>query len=87
MLNVAMLSVVAPILAQTKRSGLFLNKLFAAVFFLHHNKLDCFSKLVNCTLVLYLQARLESTRMRPLTGNRSEGRLLALPTNIRLGWK
>jgi hypothetical protein len=34
-----------------------------------------------------LRARLEDTRVEPLTGLHLNGRLLVLPTNIRLGWK
>jgi hypothetical protein len=30
---------------------------------------------------------LEPTRVEPLAGLHSNGRLIALPTNIRLGWK
>jgi hypothetical protein len=34
-----------------------------------------------------LQARLEHIRVEHLTGLQSNGRLLAMPTHIRLGWK
>jgi hypothetical protein len=34
-----------------------------------------------------LQARLELSRVEPLTGLHCNGRLLALPANIKLGWK
>jgi hypothetical protein len=34
-----------------------------------------------------LQARLEPTRIEPLTGLHSIGSFLAFPTNIRLEWK
>ncbi len=40
---------------------------------------------VTSTLAWYLKARLEHTRVEACTGLSSSGRLLAVPTNIRLG--
>ncbi len=39
------------------------------------------------TLVSHLQAKLEPTTALPHMGLHSNGRLLALPANVRLGWK
>jgi hypothetical protein len=47
----------------------------------------CVSLLFTSTLVRYLQGRQELTKEEPRTGFQSNGRLLALLENIRLGWK
>jgi hypothetical protein len=39
------------------------------------------------SIVLCLQVRLKPTRVKCLSGAHLQGRLLALPTNSRLGWK
>ncbi len=58
-------------------------KLFTAVTFAGNNPL-----LVTSTLFKHLQARLELTRVEPLTRhNSNEGGLKDLPPNIRLGWR
>jgi hypothetical protein len=51
------------------------------------NKLECLQLPFTSTLVKYLWARLEPTRVEPLIGLHSNGRLLALPRNITLGYK
>jgi hypothetical protein len=63
-------------------------KLFTCVFLQFHNKLECLPLSFTSTLVEYLQARLlELIRVESLTRLNSNGWPLALPTNIRLGWK
>ncbi len=52
---------------------------------LHSSKLECLPLAFISILVLYLQARLEPSRLEPLKGVYSNGRLFALPTNARLG--
>ncbi len=54
---------------------------------MYRNNLECLSQLFTFTLVFYLQARLEPTRMELLTGLQAHSKLLALPKNIRLEWK
>jgi hypothetical protein len=49
----------------------------------YHNKLECLSLSFTSTLVLYLQAKLEVAKVEP----HSNGSLLVLSTNIRLGCK
>jgi hypothetical protein len=50
-----------------------------------HNKLECFSLADLSSLVRYLWARSEPTRVEHLSGAQLLGRLVALPINIWLG--
>ncbi len=49
-------------------------------------KLECLSLASLFRLVQRLQLRLAPTQVRHLSRDPLEGRLLALPTNMRLGW-
>ncbi len=51
------------------------------------DKLDCLPLPFLSALVKYFLARLEPTIVELLMGLHSNGRLLPLPANIRLGWK
>jgi hypothetical protein len=51
------------------------------------NKLECLSLASLSSLILCLLVRLEPIRVRYLSDPPLFGRLLALPANIRLGWK
>ncbi len=53
-----------------------------SVTVVYRNKLECLQ-----LLFTYLQVRLEPIRVEPITGLHSNGRLLAFPSNLRLGWK
>ena len=53
----------------------------------YHNKLQCLPQLVTSTLGKQLQARLELTRVEPLTWFDSDGLRQDLPWNISVGWK
>ncbi len=53
----------------------------------YKNKLEYFLVSFTSTQVKYLKIGLEPTWVEPLTGHYSNGRLLYLPVNIRLGWK
>jgi hypothetical protein len=59
-------------------------KLFTSVIV---NKLECLPLTFTTTLVQYLQAKLELTRVEPLIRLHCNGRLIALPANIGLRWK
>ncbi len=53
----------------------------------YRNKLECLPLWFTCALVSNIWVRLEPTKVEPLTVLYSNGRLLALPTNIKQGWK
>ncbi len=51
------------------------------------NKLQCLLLPFTSDQVQYFKERLEPPKVEPPTGLHSDGKLPALPTNIRLGWK
>ncbi len=53
----------------------------------YRNELECLPLPFTCALVSNIWVRLEPTKVGPLTVLYFNGRLLALPTNIRQGWK
>ncbi len=62
-------------------------KLFCQRFTNFRNKPDCFSMASLSSLIECLQVRHEPTTAKRLSGAPLYGRLLVVPTNIRLGWK
>ncbi len=62
-----------------------LSNLFTAVITTFHNKLERLSLASLSSLVECLQVRPNPTRVKHLSGAPLKGRLLALPTNIRIG--
>ncbi len=62
-------------------------KLFSALSYTFKNKLKCFSLASLSSLVKYLRVRPEPSWLKHLSSALLYDRLLALPTNIRLGWK
>jgi hypothetical protein len=60
---------------------------FISISFYGRNKAGLFVTGSHFQLSLIFAAKLEHTRVEPLNGLYSNGRLLALQTNIRLGWK
>ncbi len=55
---------------------------------MYRNKLECLPVPLTSTLVLYLWARLEPTRVeQSITRLHCNSKLLALPSNFKLRWK
>jgi hypothetical protein len=64
--------------------GLFYKTFLRPQLLLYRNKLECLTLPFTSTLVQYLQARLEPTRVDHVMGLKWDGRLLAVFANIRL---
>jgi hypothetical protein len=62
-------------------------KIFTAVTIAVKNKLECLSLPLTSTLVYYLEVWLEPTIVEPLMGHHSNGKRLALPSNMKLDLK